>query len=161
MRVVPMDDGLCPACRLFNFQSMPADDAAVQSARAAAEEALHETHREAAHLYWKLFGSVLAFLVSIVVAFLIGWFDDAWFAREDSQENALGALSVVLVAVTAYSHITARRLSTLLRLYREGDHGPRLFFSVLRDSFHYFKERNVPMTFLGPDVAPQPDGDGD
>ena len=156
---MPMDDGLCPACRRFNFHSMPADDAAVQSARAAAEQALQDTHHEAAILYWKLFGAVFALLVSVVVAFLIGWFDDAWFASEDSQERALGALSVVFVAATGYSHLTARRLSTLLRLYREGDQGPRLFFSVLRDSFDYFKERNVPMTFLGPDVAPQPDDD--
>jgi uncharacterized membrane protein YcjF (UPF0283 family) len=159
MRVVPIHDGLCPACRRFNFHSMPADDAAVQNARAAAERALQDIHHDAAILYWKLFGSVFALLVSVVVAFLIGWFDDAWFASEDSQERALAVLSVVLVAATAYSQHAARRLSTLLRLYREGEQGPRLFFVVLRDSFDYFKERTVPMTFLGPDVAPQPENE--
>ena len=156
-----MNDGLCPACGRFNFHSMPADDAAVQSARAAAERALQDTHHDAAILYWKLFGSVFPLLVSVVVAFLIGWFDDAWFASEDSQERALTALSAIFVAAAAYSHHTANRLSTLLRLYREGERGPRLFFVVLRDSFDYFKEHNAPMTFLGPDVAPQPDGDPD
>ena len=136
---------------------MPADDAAVQSARAAAERTLQDTHHEAAILYWKLFGAMCALVVSVVVAFLIGWFDAAWFEREDAQERALGLLSVVFVAATGYSHLAAKRLSTLLRLYREGERGPRLFFSVLRDSYDYFKERNVPMTFLGPDVAPPED----
>jgi hypothetical protein len=150
-----MDDGLCPACRRFNFQKMPADAAAVQSARDAADRAMQETHREAANLYWKLFGSVFVLLVSVVVAFLIGWFDRAWFESDDAQNRALGLVSFVFMAATGYSHVTARKLSTRLRLYREGGQGPRLFLSVLRDSYDYFKERNVPMTFLGPDVAPQ------
>jgi hypothetical protein len=134
---------------------MPADDYVVQAVQDAAKRELDARHLKGTILYWRLLASVGAIAASMVFAFLVGWYDKAWFDTKESQDNAIILVSVVFVGATAFAHSTARRLSNVLRLYREREHGPRLFLFVLRDSLDYFREHKVPMGHFGPILPAQ------
>jgi hypothetical protein len=153
-RVLPGQDGLCPACRRFDFNRSPSDEATVRAAQAAAHAATTARLYEAAILHWRLvsaLGVVAAALLGVVLANAGG---GLLFGRsrggESDAELLWGVAGVAIVVGTVVVGITSARLSRLLHVEYRGRRTMHAAALILRDSMTFFEDHKVPMSLLGP-----------
>ena len=150
MKVFPLDDGLCPACRQFNFHLTPVDAATVAAAQAAARLALQMRLREAAVLHWQLVWSVLACVVLV--------FGQVYFRRYGAgilgqptwdKSVVAGVAALALMVAGGFAWRTATTLARTIQLVSGGARPPSLF-TVLKESLGFFEDHGVPTGRFGP-----------
>ena len=153
MRVAPLADGQCPACRRFNFNESPSDEQTVHAARAAAKASTRARIRRAAGLHWQTIGGLGVAVVLVVLRVYLGHqastLSEA--ARED-RRPFLRLLNAGAAAATLFAWQRSSALATEIRLASGGMRTPGVL-SVLKESMGFFEENRVPMTPFGPRMS--------
>lgn len=150
IRVAPLPDGRCPACRAFDFGTSVSDERTLTLARAAARRRLQESIYRAAVLHWRIvcsLGSALALLLlrsairTMGAASLIGPFVE--------PQTAIAALTVLSWIAGLLAVTSSASLARVIRLASAGPRRPGVFTALL-ESAAFFREHRVDVGLLGP-----------
>jgi hypothetical protein len=147
-RVMPRQDGLCPACKVFDFNKSPSDEATVRSAMRVAEEESAARLYEAATLHWRLI-ALIAAMVACVGLWL--WMVLIGATLHDREQIGVALLLAGTLAFVVAA-VTAMQLSNLLQVRYRGRRTAHVIVLVLADSMTFFQDHGVPLGTFGPQM---------
>ncbi len=152
MRVLPLADGMCPACRKFNFNESPSNEHTVQAARAAAQRSTNALLYRAATLHWRLVGFLTA-AVALTVARVYVIHNGTAFLGDPPIDKHLAAAVLAVAAIVAIlaAWRTATALAQAIKLASSGRRTPGIL-TVLKEAMAFFEENHVGTVFVGPSM---------
>lgn len=157
MRVVPLADGQCPACRRFNFKESPSDERTVQAAQTAARASTRARIRRAALLHWQAIGGLVVAVVLVVTRVYVGRLGSAGFGDAPlDRSRVLRLLSIGAAVAAAFAWQRSTALATEIRLASGGTRNPGLL-GTLKASMGFFEDNHVPMGRFGPRMSELPE----
>lgn len=157
MRVVPLADGHCPACRRFNFKESPSDERTVQAAQAAARASTRARIRRAALLHWQAIGGLVVAVVLVVTRVYVGRLSSAGFVDAPlDRSRLLRLLSIGAAVAAAFAWQRSSALASEIRLASGGARDPGLL-SALKAAMVFFEDNHVPMGRFGPRMSQLPE----
>jgi hypothetical protein len=149
-RVLPLDSGLCPACRGFDFSSSPSDDKVVEAARRLSQSKTKRLVRKAAVLHRRVVLAFGATIAAVLLRFYVRIGGSAFLGSPTIDPGLVAtALSVGAAAALFVTWSAARELASVIALAAPGRATPNLF-RILKESSEFFREKGFRVGFLGP-----------